>query len=84
MVVCSDKTSFNITEAKRKLSHSLKLDIYSLYREWPYKNINKRVFAEAYLGDDLVDYKFYCYNGYVDAVLLCIDRHLNMPKFYFF
>lgn len=84
VVVCSDKTSFNITEAKRKLSHSLKLDIYSLYREWPYKNINKKVFAEAYLGDDLVDYKFYCYNGYVDAVLLCVDRQQNDPKFYFF
>lgn len=84
VVICHDKKSLDFTETKRRLSKSLKLDIYSLYREWPYKNINKKVFAEAYLGDDLVDYKFYCYNGYVDVVLICVGRQLNEPEFYFF
>lgn len=84
VIICTSKKSFNLNDARKQLKKSLKLDIYNLYREWPYKNIKKRVFAEAYLGDDLVDYKFYCYNGYVDAVLVCVDRHLNSPKFYFF
>lgn len=84
VVICKDKSTLDIQDVKYKMSKSLKLDIYSLYREWPYKNVKKRIFVEEYLGDDIVDYKFYCFNGYVDAVLLCVDRHIEAPKFYFF
>ena len=31
-----------------------------------------------------MDYKFYCFNGDVDCVLLCVDRQIGAPKFYFF
>ena len=32
----------------------------------------------------LVDYKFFCFNGAVDSVMVCLDRHLGDTKFYFF
>ena len=84
VIICKDKSKLDRSEVKKKLSVSLNTDIYSRYREWPYKNVKRKVFAEAFLGDNLVDYKFYCYNGYADAVLLCVDRQAGDSKFYFF
>lgn len=87
VIICKDKTSFDIEAARTKINQSLNTDIYSLYREWPYKNVKKKVFAEEYLEDEsgeLVDYKFYCFDGYVDSVMLCVDRQVGHPKFYFF
>lgn len=46
--------------------------------------MDKKIFAEEYLGSDLVDYKFYCFDGDADCVLLCIDRQIGAAKFYFF
>ena len=84
VVICSDKSLFDIDQAKRKLSLSMNHDLFPRFREWPYKNVKKRVFAEKFLGKDLVDYKFYCFNGVADCVLLCVDRQIGSPKFYFF
>lgn len=84
VVIVKDKSKIDREAIKEKLQISLKSDIYARYREWPYKNVGRKVFAEAYLGDDLADYKFYCYNGYADAVMICVDRQIGDPKFYFF
>lgn len=84
VVICHDKSALDVRKAKADLRKSLKLDIYRVYREWPYKNVRKRFFAEKYLGKDLVDYKFYCFDGHADSVLVCIDRQIGDPKFYFF
>ena len=84
VVIVKDKSKIDREAIKEKLQISLKSDIYARYREWPYKNVERKVFAEAYLGDDLADYKFYCYNGYADAVMICVDRQIGDPKFYFF
>lgn len=84
VIIVKDKNKIDRSAVVEKLRASLKSDIYATYREWPYKNVEKKVFAEAYLGDDLADYKFYCYNGYADAVMICVDRQIGAPKFYFF
>lgn len=87
VVVCHEKAKLDIDNTKKRLRKSLKLDIYKLFAEWPYKGIKKQIFAEELIGQDgeeLVDYKFYCFNGYVDAVLVCMDRQIGDPKFYFF
>lgn len=84
VVVVQDKSKLNKAEAKTILEKSLKADVYRAFREWPYKDMEKKIFAEAYLGADLVDYKFYCFDGNADCVLLCIDRQVGAAKFYFF
>lgn len=84
VVICKDKSKFDFDSAKRKLQESLDTKVYQRNREWPYKNVKRKVFAEQFLGDNLIDYKFYCFNGYVDCVMLCIDRQSGSPKFYFF
>lgn len=84
VLICPDKAALDVRKAKSYLRKSLRYDVYRAYREWPYKNVQKRFLAEEYLGKDLVDYKFYCFNGYVDSVLVCIDRQIGDTKFYFF
>lgn len=67
VVICSDKSKFNKEEAKKKLSRSLKSDISSLMREWPYKEVPRRTVAEKLLtstySSEIKDYKFFCFNG---------------------
>lgn len=85
VVLCRNKATLSTEEVRAKMEASMREDIYRNQREWPYKNVRKQVFAEAYLGDDIVDYKFYCFNGEVDSVMLCLDRQgSEATKFYFF
>ena len=88
VVICKDKSTFNREQAIAKLNRSLQSDIYVNLREWPYKNVPKRIIAEEYIEDsrskDLVDYKFFCFDGYADSVMLCLERQESETKFYFF
>ena len=66
--ICEDKATLDIDDVVRKIRSSLRSDIYHNFREWPYKNINRKVFAEEYIDpdpvlEDLPDYKFFCFNG---------------------
>ena len=91
VVICKDKTTFDKNDAIAKLKKSLNECIYKTLREWPYKNVDKKIIAEEYLSDfseynqgGLTDYKFYCFNGKAYKVMLCIDRDKNDTKFYSF
>lgn len=91
VIVCQDKSKLDKPKAKQRLEASLKSSIYKIYREWPYKNVTPKIFAEAYMEDDsefnkggLSDYKFTCFNGTADNVMVCCDRQSGKTKFYFF
>lgn len=77
VVICRDKANLDKEEAVTKLCNSLQSDIYKSYREWPYKNVEKKVFAEKFIEDEsgeLRDYKFFCFNGKVKALFIATDR----------
>lgn len=89
MCICKDKRKLDIEKVKDGLRKGLEQDYYLTGREWPYKNVKHRIIAEKYMTDspnidEFTDYKFYCFNGYVDCVLTCIERSTGNPKFYFF
>ncbi len=77
VVICRDRGSFDRQEAIRKLNYSLDRDIYRIYREWPYKDVPRRVIAEEYLEDSggaLDDYKFLCFGGEAKVLFIATDR----------
>ena len=77
VVICKDKKSFDIETAKRKLSKSLKRDVYGQLREWPYKNIKRKILAEKFLSngdEDLFDVKIHNFNGEPKLILVCQGR----------
>lgn len=67
VIICKDKARFDYNKAIRELNQSLYRNTFALSREWPYKNIERCIFAEEYLEDksagELLDYKFFCFNG---------------------
>lgn len=68
LVICKDKSKLDKKAAIKKLNHGLKQNYFKVWREWPYKNVLKRIIAEMFIDpppehDDLPDYKFFCFNG---------------------
>lgn len=67
VVICNDKSNFNIEKAKQIINKSLSNNFYYKFREWPYKYVKPRIIAEVFMQQsnnaDLIDYKFYCFNG---------------------
>ena len=87
VIVCEDKKNLDIDIARKEMQLSLDRDFYAITREWPYKNVPHRIIAEKFIQQadgGLTDYKFFCFNGHVDCVMVCLDRHLGDTKFYFF
>lgn len=71
----------NYLEAKtivKRVNKWLNTNYYYHGREWAYKNIRPSVIAEKFLSNDgfneLIDYKFYCYNGKPTVVFACSGR----------
>ena len=77
MCICKNKSTLNIEKVKQDLSNGLNENYYLLYREWPYKNVEKKIIAEKYMSDqgkELQDYKIHCFNGIPKIILVCRDR----------
>lgn len=80
VVICKDKMNFDKYKAIDKLNKSLKSDIYLNYREWPYKNVYKRIIAEKYIAstiEDIPDFKFYCFDGKPKYCQVIRNRRTN-------
>lgn len=78
IVICKNKSTFNLEEAKTKLEKSLKHNYFWNGREWPYKNVKPRIIAEKYIEslekDELMDYKLMCFNGKHKVTFVCSER----------
>lgn len=65
--ICKDKSQLNIADLVSKLKDRLALRVFPVTREWPYKGVRPRVICEKYMTNginrDLIDYKWYCFNG---------------------
>lgn len=81
VIICKDKKSFNIDDARMKMNKLLKRNFYYDWREWPYKNIKPRIICEKYLVDEsgtgLKDYKFFCFDGIPKAMFVATDRGID-------
>lgn len=63
----ADKTNLTYDEVRSGLKKALQQDYFASQREWPYKNIKRRILAEQFMtmddGSNLQDYKFFCFDG---------------------
>lgn len=87
VVICKDKSTFDIMQAKERLNRGLKNDLFWFGREWPYKWLKRRILAEQYMGDkktgELRDYKFFCFNGKCKCFKIDFDRFIRHRANYF-
>lgn len=67
MLICKDKAQIDIKQTRIDLEKGLQEDYYLLGREWPYKDVPRKIIAEQYMVDDsgkeLKDYKVLCFDG---------------------
>lgn len=81
VVVCHNKDNLNIDVIRLKFEKRLHSNTYNKYREWPYKNIKPKIFAEQLLEvengchADIPDYKFFCFNGEPKYCQVIQNRH---------
>lgn len=80
-VICKNKKLLDQKIARTKIECSLKKNFYYLMREWPYKHVRPRILAEEFITDavhqDLIDYKFYCFNGIPKYCQIITNRSTN-------
>lgn len=78
-IIVKNKKKLNIHKTKALLSNWLQEwnNYYYQSFEWDSKDIQPRVIAEMLLeplDGEIIDYKFYCYNGKCRHFLICKDR----------
>lgn len=87
MCICRDKSKIEVEIIRNKLNKGLRENYYLTNREWPYKNVPRMIIAEALIttnnGDDLRDYKFFCFGGEVKFFKIDFDRFTNHKANYY-
>lgn len=87
-----DKSSLTEEEKKKLKAHfdgRLKQDFFYAGREYPYKGIEPRLIAEQLMhdeqhpGQDIEDYKFFCFHGEPKLMFVATDRSTDV-RFDFF
>ena len=77
VLICKDKKTLDKEKVRVFLEKHLKRNYYLHAREWPYKDVQPRIFAEEYLSaleNDLRDYKFFCFNGVPKLMFIASER----------
>lgn len=66
-VICKDKRGLDQNKTKEFLQKHLQHKYFFYCREWPYKNVPPRIFAEQFISDEvnkvLPVYKIFCFQG---------------------
>lgn len=86
-IVCKDKNTFNVEEAKKNLLKWSKTKFGYASCETHYTHIKPTIFAEEFIeGEDGKfpnDYKLYCFNGIPKLVLVCSEREEKLKLNFF-
>lgn len=80
-VIVSDKSKINKTELRLRFSRWLSTN-YALKMgfELHYGIMKPQIICEKYMGDDLIDYKLFCFNGRPDFFWVDTGRFLNHKR----
>ena len=85
VLICKDKSKLDVQAAKEFLLKHLQRNYYLHCREWPYKNVQPRIFAEMYLceegsSEDVRDYKFFTFNGEPKLMYIASGRDYSKKE----
>lgn len=80
-IFCEDKDNFDFDIARIELQTLLDRKSISPGREWGYHNIIPKIICETYMekdsNNDLIDYKFFCFNGKAYCLYVITERYTN-------
>lgn len=85
--VIKSKSDMNHEELRDFFENRLKVNTYTLGREYPYRDVKPKIFAETYMTppghEDIEDYKFFCFNGKPEILFVATERSTDC-KFDFY
>ncbi len=77
-LLCKDKTNFDINYANEFLNKALNVKSSdTITRARICKYIKPKILIEEYLGDDIFDYKFFCFHGKVKIYKIDMGRQIK-------
>ena len=77
-IIVNDKSKLNFEDAKNTLN-KWKNDNFGVDAgEFQYINVNKKIFAETFLKDNIEDYKIYCFHG--EPKLIRVQKKVESRK----
>lgn len=83
--IVRDKQELDHSILRKKFNKDLKKNYFYHMREWPYKNVESKIYIEELLKDEsnteLKDYKFYCFNGKIEFFIVTHGKN-NNDKYY--
>lgn len=81
MYICRDKSKMDVHKVREGLRRGLQENYYKHGREWPYRDVPRRIIAEQYMEDEsgyeLKDYKVFNFNGKPELIEVDFDRFIN-------
>ncbi len=87
-IICQNKEKLNLNVTRKKLKKWGKSKFHLYNSELHYKNIKRKIICEKFIDCENKklpdDYKFYCFNGKAEYVMICSARDTGNTKFYFF
>lgn len=81
--VFTSKDGSNLTEneVRERLNSQLKMDYYKAKREWPYKNVPRKIICEKFMenesGAPPLEYKVFSFNGKPEYIIVIGNRFAN-------
>lgn len=91
LFICKDKRQVSreqFRQIQRQLKKELRYNYYWRTREWPYKNVKRKVFMEKYMVDEsgveLKDYKIFCFHGKPYMIQVDFDRFVEHKRNIYF
>lgn len=84
VIICRDKSKLDIEKTKKELAFRLNRNYYKKLREWPYKNVPRKIICEKFMentnNEELHDYKLFCFNGKVKLIEVNSERFSDICK----
>lgn len=85
-IICKDKKDISISIIKSKAKRWELRKMEMLAYEWHYEGIKKKYICEQLLesknGEQIKDYKYFCCNGKICCILVCVDRDTSIGESY--
>ncbi len=72
-IVCTDKNQLDIESTKKQLTKWMKDDFWKEFCEIQYKHVDRRIIIEEFLGNRILTYKFFCFNGEPKVLYISSD-----------
>lgn len=80
VLICTNKAKFDKKIAIDTVNDWLSYNQYYITGEWQYKELKPRVIVDKLLGENIKDYKFFCFNGKPLAIQVDSDRYTEHKR----